>query len=57
MHIGKADALSRRLFLQRSASLAGLGAASSYALGLAGLGEAAAFSAGNDYKALVCIFL
>ncbi|WP_375289431.1 DUF1501 domain-containing protein [Qipengyuania sp.] len=34
-----------------------MGAASSYALGLAGLGEAAAFSAGDDYKALVCVFL
>ena len=33
------------------------GSASSFALGLAGIGEAAAFSAGNDYKALVCIFL
>ncbi|RYY32183.1 MAG: DUF1501 domain-containing protein, partial [Sphingomonadales bacterium] len=34
-----------------------MGGAASYALGLAGLGEAAAFSAGTDYKALVCVFL
>ena len=26
-------------------------------MGLAGMGEAAAFSAGNDYRALVCVFL
>jgi uncharacterized protein (DUF1501 family) len=26
-------------------------------MGLAGIGEAAAFSAGNDYRALVCVFL
>lgn len=57
MHIGKASELSRRAFLHRSGQVAVMGAASSYALGLAGLGEAAAFSAGNDYKALVCVFL
>jgi uncharacterized protein (DUF1501 family) len=57
MHIGKIDDLSRRAFLRRSGQLAIAGTASSYALGLAGVGEAAAFSAGNDYKALVCIFM
>jgi uncharacterized protein (DUF1501 family) len=57
MHIGKIDDLSRRAFLRRSGQLAVAGSASSWALGLAGIGEAAAFSAGNDYKALVCIFL
>ena len=57
MHIGKANELSRRAFLRRSEQLAVAGSASSFALGLAGIGEAAAFSAGNDYKALVCIFL
>lgn len=57
MHIGKANELSRRAFLRRSKQLAVAGSASSFALGLAGIGEAAAFSAGNDYKALVCIFL
>lgn len=57
MHIGKANELSRRAFLRRSKQLAVAGSASSFALGLAGISEAAAFSAGNDYKALVCIFL
>lgn len=57
MHIGKVNELSRRAFLRRSKQLAVAGSASSFALGLAGIGEAAAFSAGNDYKALVCIFL
>ena len=57
MHIGKADELSRRAFLRRSGHVAMMGGAASYALGLAGMGEAAAFSAGTDYKALVCVFL
>ena len=57
MHISKMDDLSRRAFLRRSKQLAIAGTASSFAMGLAGIGEAAAFSAGNDYKALVCIFL
>jgi uncharacterized protein (DUF1501 family) len=57
MHISKTDQLSRRAFLRRSKQVAIAGTASSWAMGLAGIGEAAAFSAGNDYKALVCIFL
>ena len=57
MHIGQANELSRRAFLRRSSQVAMMGGATSYALGLAGLGEAAAFSAGTDYKALVCVFL
>jgi uncharacterized protein (DUF1501 family) len=57
MHIGKMNDLSRRAFLRRSKQVAIAGTASSWAMGLAGIGEAAAFSAGNDYKALVCIFL
>lgn len=57
MFIGKANELSRRAFLRRSGQLAVAGTATSYALGLAGLGELAAFSPGNDYKALVCVFL
>ena len=57
MHIGKADEFSRRAFLRRSGQVGIMGGAASYALGLAGLGEAAAFSAGTDYKALVCVFL
>ncbi|WP_373473679.1 DUF1501 domain-containing protein [Sphingorhabdus lacus] len=57
MHISQSNELSRRAFLRRSKQVAIAGSASSFALGLAGIGEAAAFSAGNDYKALVCIFL
>lgn len=57
MHISKLDAMTRRAFMRRSTQLAGMGVASSYAMGLAGMSEAAAFSAGSDYKALVCIFL
>lgn len=57
MYIGKDIEISRRAFLRRSSQLAVAGAASSYALGLAGISEAAAFSAGDDYKALVCVFL
>ena len=49
--------LSRRAFLRRSKQVAVAGTAGSWALGLTGIGEAAAFNAGNDYKALVCIFL
>ena len=57
MHISKTNDLSRRAFLRRSKQVAVAGTAGSWALGLAGIGEAAAFSAGSDYKALVCIFL
>lgn len=57
MFIGKANEMSRRAFMQRSGQLAVMGSATSYALGLAGMGEAAAFSAGSDYKALVCLFM
>jgi uncharacterized protein (DUF1501 family) len=57
MHISQMDDLSRRAFLRRSKQLAIAGTAASWATGLAGIGEAAAFSAGTDYKALVCIFL
>ena len=57
MHIGTMNDISRRAFLRRSSQLAVAGTASSWAMGLAGIGEAAAFSAGTDFKALVCIFL
>ena len=57
MHISQLDNLSRRAFLRRTKQVAIAGTASSFAMGLAGIGEAAAFNAGNDYKALVCIFL
>ena len=57
MHISKMEDISRRAFLRRSKQLAVAGTAGSWAMGLAGMGEAAAFSAGNDYRALVCVFL
>ena len=47
---------TRRIFLQRSGSLAAAGIAAPFALNLAAIGEAAAFNA-TDYKALVCVFL
>ena len=47
---------SRRVFLQRSGSLAAAGIAAPFALNLAAIGEASAFNA-TDYKALVCVFL
>lgn len=56
-YISKMEELSRRAFLRRSKQMAVAGTAGSFAMGLAGIGEAAAFSAGNDYKALVCVFL
>ncbi|WP_017666405.1 DUF1501 domain-containing protein [Porphyrobacter sp. AAP82] len=57
MFIGKSIEIERRAFLRRSAQLAMMGGAASYALDLAGLAEAAAFSNGGGYKALVCVFL
>jgi uncharacterized protein (DUF1501 family) len=48
---------TRRAFLRRTGQLAFAGAALPTAINLAAMGEAAAFNAGNDYKALVCIFL
>ena len=48
---------SRRAFLKRAGQLAFTGAALPTAINLAAIGEAAAFNAGNDYKALVCVFL
>jgi uncharacterized protein (DUF1501 family) len=47
---------SRRAFLQKSSLMAAAGAAAPWALQLAAMGEAAAFN-GDDYKALVCVFL
>jgi uncharacterized protein (DUF1501 family) len=49
---------SRRAFLRRTAQLAMAGTALPFALNLAAIGEAAAQGApGDDYKALVCVFL
>ncbi len=47
MFIGKANAISRRAFLQRSSQLAIMGAASSYAMDLAGPAEAAAIESSD----------
>lgn len=57
MYISKMEDLSRRAFLRRSKQVAVAGTAGSFAMGLAGIGEAAAFSAGNDYRAIVCVFM
>jgi uncharacterized protein (DUF1501 family) len=57
MHFIQPHTHTRRAFLRRSAQLAFTGAALPTAINLAALGEAAAFNAGNDYKALVCVFL
>jgi len=51
-----ASSASRRAFLQRASLLSMAGAAAPWALNLAAFGAAAA-ATGNDYKALVCIFL
>jgi uncharacterized protein (DUF1501 family) len=48
----------RRAFLRRSGQLALSGTALPFVMNLAAIGEAAAFNApGDDYKALVCVFL
>jgi uncharacterized protein (DUF1501 family) len=57
MYLIKPQDHSRRAFLKRAGQLAFTGAALPTAINLAALGEAAAFNAGNDYKALVCVFL
>lgn len=57
MHFINPEFHQRRAFLKRSAQLAFTGAALPTALSLAAIGDAAAFNAGNDYKALVCVFL
>ncbi|RMX14898.1 DUF1501 domain-containing protein [Vandammella animalimorsus] len=48
---------SRRAFLRRFGQLGLAGAAAPWAMNLAAISEAAAFNAGGDYKALVCVFL
>lgn len=57
MHFIQPQLQSRRAFLRRAGQLAFTGAALPTAINLAALSEAAAFNAGNDYKALVCVFL
>ncbi|MEL0027394.1 MAG: hypothetical protein VW625_01810, partial [Perlucidibaca sp.] len=52
------SSFSRREFLRQSSLLGMLGGAAPWALNLAAIGEAAAQTvAGDDYKALVCVFL
>ena len=58
MHLIDPQAHTRRAFLRRSSQLAMAGTALPFALNLAAIGEAAAQAApGDDYKALVCVFL
>ena len=57
MHFIQPQLQSRRAFLRRAGQLAFTGAALPTAINLAAMGEAAAFNAGSDYKALVCVFL
>jgi uncharacterized protein (DUF1501 family) len=57
MHFIQPQLQSRRAFLRRAGQLAFTGAALPTAINLAAMGEAAAFNSGNDYKALVCVFL
>jgi uncharacterized protein (DUF1501 family) len=51
------SAASRREFLRRASAFGTLGAAAPLALNIAAISSAAAQAAGNDYRALVCIFL
>ncbi|MBT2300931.1 DUF1501 domain-containing protein [Variovorax paradoxus] len=57
MYLINPAAHTRRAFLRRSGQLAMAGTALPFALNLAAIGEAAAQAAGDDYKALVCVFL
>src|SRR5687768_1534506 len=49
--------ISRRLLLKRASQLGFMGAAAPLALNLASIGEAAAAEGGDEYRALVCLFL
>jgi uncharacterized protein (DUF1501 family) len=51
------SAASRREFLRRAGALSAMGAAAPWALNLAATAAASAQTAGEDYRALVCIFL
>ncbi|MFS2164798.1 DUF1501 domain-containing protein [Variovorax sp. Varisp62] len=58
MHLIHPALHTRRAFLRRTGQLAIAGTALPFALNLAAMGEAAAQAApGDDYKALVCVFL
>ncbi len=51
------SAASRREFLRRASSFSVLGAAAPWALNMAASASAAAQTAGDDYKAVVCLFM
>jgi uncharacterized protein (DUF1501 family) len=51
------SAASRREFLRRASALGSLGAAAPWALNMAAVASASAQTAGDDYRALVCVFL
>lgn len=55
-HISQLDAINRRAFLERASRLAIAGVAAPFAMQLAAMGDAAAFN-GDDYRAMVCVFL
>lgn len=58
MHLINPAEHTRRAFLRRAGHLAMAGTAMPFAINLAAMGEAAAQAApGDDYKALVCVFL
>jgi uncharacterized protein (DUF1501 family) len=58
MYLINPAAHTRRAFLRRTGQLAMAGTAVPFALNLAAMGEAAAQAApGDDYKALVCLFM
>ena len=48
---------SKREFLKRASAIAATGVATPWALNLASVATSSAHAAGNDYKALVCIFM
>jgi uncharacterized protein (DUF1501 family) len=57
MHLIDPNGHTRRAFLRRAGHLAMAGTAMPFAMNLAAMGEAAAATAGDDYRALVCVFL
>lgn len=54
MFISRIDEITRRAFIRRSGQLAALGGATPFAMSLSTMAEAAT---GEDYRALVCVFL
>jgi uncharacterized protein (DUF1501 family) len=51
------SAASRREFLRRASAFSAMGAAAPWALNLAASASASAQTAGEDYRALVCVFM